>query len=112
MNIQKNKLPADYRLSGVTCNIMTHVLPMFIWNVDEKRIVEYPDTHQVVIIPGRNNRIELKPGNQMASMSTYTELDDAVIAEINDSYGIVIQENTDTAGEVTDHKYYRFAIVK
>jgi len=105
MITQDLKKEADYLSLGITCNILKSELPCFIWNTDEKNIVSYPLTHEVV-----NGMIQIKPGNVWSSVRTYTELNEDIISEINSSYGIVILEKSELC-QRSARIDYRFAIV-
>lgn len=104
--IQQNKKMADYRNVGITSNIIEYNSPSFTWNTDEKKILSYKESFEVVDMVYRP-----KPGNVFSCSKTYKELSNELINEINGSYGIVIINSHETIGNNSDVNY-RFVIVE
>lgn len=111
MLTQENKKYDDYIKAGITCKIIECVLPSFIWNIDEKKIV-YPDMFRIVEKDGINI-LELNnhPGNMRKNVKTYTELSQELISEINSNYGIVFLPNHETVNHSRGINY-RFISVE
>lgn len=98
----------DYRNIGVTSEILVSQTPSFIWNIDDKKIIQYPDTFWV-----NNGKLEIKPGNRMVNVRTYSkEIPTEIINEINSGYGIgIMNQSWYEVESPRDEKYYRFAIL-
>lgn len=98
---------SQYRELGITCKIIECESPCFIYNIDERNIIQYPDTFHV-----NNGILQIKPGNRMVNVKTYSELSEDIIKEINSSNGIAIMPRTsyDVKNPIK-LKHYRFAIL-
>jgi intein/homing endonuclease len=97
----------DYQNIGITSEIIITKQPSFIWNIDEKKIVQYPDTFWV-----NNGVLEVKPGNRMVNVQTYDNIPIDMINKINSGYGIGIMTKSWYEVETPrDTKYYRFSIL-
>jgi hypothetical protein len=108
---QENKKYGDYIDAGVTCKIIEHEVPCFVWNVDEKEILQYPNTYDIVE-KDKELVFGIKPGNVMKNVKTYSELSQELMKEINSNYGIVFMPNHDSITNNNDRAYYRFTIVE
>jgi hypothetical protein len=76
------------KYSGVTCKITLINTPSVIYNIDEKRVVTYPDTYEVIPASEETNgKIRIKPGNRIANVRTYDKLD---LIDINNSEEILV----------------------
>ena len=95
----------------MTCKIIEYKFPCFIWNIDEKKILQYPDTYRIFEKDGFKLS-EIKPGNMMKFVNTYSEISPELIAEINTKHGIVFLPNHETVSINKDQIYYRFIEVE
>lgn len=76
------------KYSGVTCKMTLIKNPSVIYNIDEKRVVSYPDTFEVIPpSEGTNGKIRIKPGNRRANVKNYDRLD---LKDINNSEEILV----------------------
>ena len=76
------------KYSGVTCKMTLIKNPSVIYNIDEKRVVAYPDTFEVIPTDGdKNGEIRIKPGNRQANVKSYDRLD---LNDINKSEEILV----------------------
>lgn len=107
---QENKKYNDYINTGVTCKIIEHDVPSFVWNVDEKKILQYPDTHDVVE-KDEELVFGIKPGNVMKFVKTYSEISPELLSEINSKFGIIFMPNHDSV-TTNNEEYYRFIEVE
>lgn len=90
------KAKSDFVLSGVLKEKILDVstVPCFVWNVDEKRILNgMEETHGVFEKEGRRV-FDIKPGNRMVTDKSYTQLDKTVVDSINQSDGIIVVETS------------------
>ena len=65
--------------------------PSFIWNIDEKKILSGLDETMIIV----NGIMVPKPGNRVANVMSFTEIDEFLLNVINnESEGIIIYEDS------------------
>ncbi len=64
-------------------------LPSVIWSLTKKRVVQYPETYELITDKDGNNKISIE-NNRVINVISYSELTSDIVNQINESEGIVV----------------------
>ena len=88
-NFMRMKQIRDYVAAGVRLEKITEIdSPSVIWSMSRKKVVSGDDSLE--LLPVGNGSFELSyKNNRFVNVMSYTELDERLVKQINDSEGIL-----------------------
>ena len=70
----KMRITTETYINANFANVIKAPTPQFVWNVDEQKILSYPNTFEVYN-NGTTMNLQIKPGNRMIYIRTYSDIE-------------------------------------
>lgn len=91
--MKNNKTIKDFLDKGIYQTKIIEVnLPSVIWSLSKKRLVQYPDTYELITDKDGNSRFSIE-NNRTVNVRSYSELTSEDVKQINESEGIFVYPN-------------------